>query len=113
MEDRISIRTPEHVELDFEIAGLGSRLLAQIIDWLLILVINLGLLVLILAAGAFTSFSSAMVTSDSASIASWSMAVVVVFLFVVIWGYFVFFEGLNNGQTPGKMQAGIRVVRDN
>lgn len=33
-----------------------------------------------------------------------------VFLFL---GYFVFFEMLWNGQTPGKRQAGIRVIRDN
>ena len=31
----------------------------------------------------------------------------------VIWnGYFILFEGLGRGQTPGKRIAGIRVVMD-
>ena len=36
MDDRISIVTPDHVELDFEPAGVGSRLLALIVDAILI-----------------------------------------------------------------------------
>jgi hypothetical protein len=35
MDERISIVTPDHIELDFELAGLGSRFLALIIDALL------------------------------------------------------------------------------
>jgi uncharacterized membrane protein SpoIIM required for sporulation len=36
----------------------------------------------------------------------------VLIAFVVQWGYFVLFEGLRRGQTPGKRWMGIRVVHD-
>ena len=45
MEERISIITPDHVELDFEVAGIGSRLLAFIMDQVLL---YLGILTLVL-----------------------------------------------------------------
>jgi uncharacterized RDD family membrane protein YckC len=41
MEERVSIVTPDHIELDFEPAGLGSRLMAAAID---VLIIGCGLL---------------------------------------------------------------------
>jgi hypothetical protein len=40
-------------------------------------------------------------------------AALILFLYAVIWCYFVFFEALSRGQTPGKRIAGIRVVLDN
>jgi uncharacterized RDD family membrane protein YckC len=33
-------------------------------------------------------------------------------LFLLNWGYFVAFEALNKGQTPGKRWTGLRVVQD-
>ncbi|MGH7607457.1 MAG: RDD family protein, partial [Gemmatimonadales bacterium] len=33
-------------------------------------------------------------------------------MFVLVWGYFVLFEALNGGRTPGKQALGIRVVMD-
>ena len=33
-------------------------------------------------------------------------------VFVVLFGYFIVFEALWNGQTPGKKLLGLRVVRD-
>nr|MDQ2686689.1 RDD family protein [Armatimonadota bacterium] len=32
--------------------------------------------------------------------------------FLILWGYFIWFEIAWNGQTPGKRQMGLRVVRD-
>ena len=32
-------------------------------------------------------------------------------LFVTYWGYFMLFEVLRRGQTPGKKWMGLRVVR--
>jgi uncharacterized membrane protein SpoIIM required for sporulation/uncharacterized RDD family membrane protein YckC len=107
MNDRVSIVTPDHIELDFELAGLGSRFLALLVDALLIFII---IIVLIIAA-AVVGFG-AIAAAGSASAGSWALAVAVFLYFVVMWGYFLLFEAINSGQTPGKKWAGIRVVRD-
>jgi uncharacterized membrane protein SpoIIM required for sporulation/uncharacterized RDD family membrane protein YckC len=105
MDEHVSIVTPDHIELDFEPAGIGSRLLAATIDVLLIFVIFLAVLV-----GGIVAGVTAMRFGEDGLVV---LAVMVLFFYVVIWGYFVFFEGLWRGQTPGKRQAGIRVVLDN
>ena len=40
------------------------------------------------------------------------MAFALVAGFIVLWGYFIYFETVWNGQTPGKRQLGLRVIRD-
>lgn len=94
----LEVETPEHVVLDYEIAGLGSRALAAIVDQLL-LTIWLIAMSLILARLA-------------GSLGEWIFAIVGLIAFLSIWCYFTFFEGLRNGQTPGKRWLGIRVVLD-
>jgi uncharacterized membrane protein SpoIIM required for sporulation/uncharacterized RDD family membrane protein YckC len=106
MNDRISIVTPDHIELDFELAGLGSRFLALIIDTVLI-----GVLIVILAIAAVALGIGAL-SLRSINAGSWVWAFAVLVYFLVTWGYFLFFEALNRGQTPGKKWTGIRVLRD-
>jgi uncharacterized membrane protein SpoIIM required for sporulation/uncharacterized RDD family membrane protein YckC len=106
MNDRISIVTPDHIELDFELAGLGSRFLALIIDTVLI-----GVLIVILVIAA-VALGLGTMSLRSINASSWVLAFAVVVYFLVTWGYFLFFEALNRGQTPGKKWTGIRVLRD-
>jgi uncharacterized membrane protein SpoIIM required for sporulation len=40
------------------------------------------------------------------------LAIGLVVSFVITWGYYVMFEGLRDGQTPGKRMLGLRVVQD-
>jgi uncharacterized membrane protein SpoIIM required for sporulation len=42
----------------------------------------------------------------------WALAIVTLIQFVIIWGYYVFFEALSDGQTPGKKAMKMRVVMD-
>jgi len=106
MNDRISIVTPDHIELDFELAGLGSRFLALIIDTVLI-----GVLIFILIIAAVVLGIGAL-SIRSFNGDSWVIAFALVVYFIITWGYFLFFEALNRGQTPGKRWTGIRVLRD-
>ncbi len=94
----LEVETPEHVVLDYEIAGLGSRALAAILDTMVLTIWLIGLSVIVLRLAA--------------SLGEWALALLTVFGFVSVWGYFTFFEGLRNGQTPGKRWLGIRVVQD-
>ena len=44
--------------------------------------------------------------------ASVGVAILIAIVFTVLFGYFIAFETLWNGQTPGKRLLGLRVVRD-
>ena len=55
MDERVSIITPDHIELDFEPAGLGSRLLASLVDIAAILGIFLVILIGSVLAGVTTA----------------------------------------------------------
>ena len=109
MQQRISIITPDHVELDFELAGIGSRLLAFFIDEVLLYLSLLAIVLLMMLAGMISGVSG-MAQQWTGSIAATILAFVIFFL---NWGYFVLFEALGRGQTPGKRWTGIRVVQDN
>ncbi len=43
----------------------------------------------------------------------WIVALFIISYFLLFWGYFAFFEIIWHGQTPGKRQAKIRVIREN
>ena len=94
----LEVETPEHVVLDYEIAGIGSRALAAILDSIILAIwsVALSLVFGLLAFG----------------LGDWTFAVLGVLIFASVWGYFTFFEGFRGGQTPGKRRLGIRVVRD-
>ena len=89
------METPEHVTLGLEIAGIGSRALAALID------------VLILVASALsTVILLSMVAGLGEAIGSLGGAVILLLGFVVWNGYFILFEGLRQGQTPGQALRG-------
>ncbi|HEV8357194.1 MAG TPA: stage II sporulation protein M [Gemmatimonadales bacterium] len=94
----LEVETPEHVVLDFEIAGIGSRALAAIVDFLILIAV-------LLAA----TVSLSLWPSEGSR---WTTALFTLAAFALYWGYYVFFEGVWRGQTPGKRLLGIRVIRD-
>jgi len=102
------IETPENVELQRRIAGIGSRFLAGLIDTLLLVLIWIALAIVLFS----TALSSVSVFSTEAFLDSsvWVLAVLFLVFFAVYWGYFAFFELWTNGQSPGKKHMKIRVV---
>jgi uncharacterized membrane protein SpoIIM required for sporulation len=94
------IETPENVVLDYEIAGIGSRVLAAFLDLLILFGWYLGAGILLQVIGLTQLFGS------------WLQAVYILIAVLAYWGYFTLFEALRFGQTPGKRHVGIRVVRD-
>src|SRR5574341_168546 len=99
------VETPEHVDVRFELAGVGSRLAAGLLDMLLLL---LGLLFLEIASSAIEDGLFA----ENGVTRGWLTAVKLLLTFVAFWGYFTLFEALNGGRTPGKQALGVRVVMD-
>ena len=108
--DQLNIQTPEQVELRFPVAGVGSRFLAILTDTLLQVgaLLVLGFLLYL--------FGRAGSTHQAAKLSSigekWAIAVMVLCLFLLFWGYFSLFEAFWNGQTPGKRLLKIRVIKD-
>src|SRR6266545_4020465 len=106
-----SVLTPERVSLQYDIAGIGSRGAAAIIDT----VIQLAALFVILAAiGATALIGSVLnVGRDGPGAALLLLALYVLAVFAVTFGYYMLFEIVWSGQTPGKRALGVRVIREN
>src|SRR5947208_2546910 len=103
---RLGVETPEHLVLELELAGLGSRMAATVCDAGV-----LGLAYLLLGLG----IQLLPTPTRGAEESPWSTlaaVVLVLTVFLLFWGYFLLFEALNGGRTPGKRLMGIRVVMD-
>ena len=98
---RWQIDTPEQVHMSFELAGIGSRFVALALD-MLFQSVAFTLLMVILAALSVTMVN----------LGSWAIAGVIVAAALIFFVYFILFEGLTHGKTPGKMICGLRVIRD-
>jgi uncharacterized RDD family membrane protein YckC len=110
--DQLNIETPEQVELRFPIAGIGSRFLAILTDSIIqgatLFFLFLGFALIVSAAPKIPGAAAAL--SDAG--AKWFVAGVVLFHFLLYWGYYSLFEAFWNGQTPGKRLFKIRVIKD-
>jgi uncharacterized RDD family membrane protein YckC len=109
---KIKLQTPESVELEFTLAGIGNRALARLIDDLLVF---LGLVLFWFFGTLFaTQFIINLTPSESAYwvTITWFVALGLLGTFLISSGYYIMFETLRQGQTPGKRYAQIRVIRD-
>lgn len=102
---QVEVETPEHVAISYELADLGSRFAALLLDGLVI-----GGILFFLWVGIPLLVTS--IGTLPAALASTGLALLVLASFVVFWGYFVYYEGFRDGQTPGKRRLSLRVVRD-
>nr|MDQ6928032.1 RDD family protein [Actinomycetota bacterium] len=94
-----AIVTPEAVPLDFELANLGSRFVALLLDLLIegaaLFVLSIGMSALL--SGADTSVGV-------------GVALFFLIYFLVLFGYPIALETLWRGRTVGKAALGLRVV---
>jgi uncharacterized RDD family membrane protein YckC len=111
MDRYVSVRTPESIAFSYELAGLGSRFLAVTVDMLIQSVILIAIFwgITLVASHAPPHIRT---SRDYGAPESVAIAFIVALVFIVYFGYFIAFETLWNGQTPGKKLLGIRVVRD-
>jgi uncharacterized RDD family membrane protein YckC len=93
-DDTVAIATPEGVEVELTLAGIGSRFIAGVIDFTIQLVVIVSLGLITRPAG------------DAGAAIFTSVA------FALIFFYDVLFEVLGRGRTPGKRWTGLRVVRE-
>lgn len=107
MRKILKILTPENVYVDYELAGVGSRFAALLIDYM----IQGALLLLVVIAMSLAGASVDL--SGLESYNSTAVAIGIVLIFVITSGYFIFFEMILNGQTPGKKVMKLRVIKQN
>lgn len=110
MKNEYRVVTPESVEFVYELAGLGSRMMAAIFDHLIVL----GLLLSVWAGVVVFSLFGCFLTGGVLLLLTGGPLVAFALLssFLVYFGYFVFHEVRSNGQTPGKRVLEIRVIDD-
>jgi uncharacterized RDD family membrane protein YckC len=101
--EKLIIDTPEQIALEYPLASAGSRFLALGLDTLIQLAVVL-FLVLIAVAGQYAS------ARMFQGLSTWILAILVIALFLLYYGYFAIFESVWSGQTPGKRAVGIRVI---
>jgi len=101
------IETPERVPLHFALASIGNRFLACAIDHA-IQFLTIGIMAL-----AFLIVANYSNVGDKLTNApKWVYAVGIIVIFLLLSGYFAFFEWLWSGQTPGKKWLKLRVIRE-
>jgi uncharacterized RDD family membrane protein YckC len=102
-----AVLTPERVSLEYDVAGIGSRSAALLVDstiqWLVYLVV--------LVAGI--AGLSALDSNTEDLVFGLTFALFALVSFAIFVAYFAVFEILWGGQTPGKRLMRIRVIREN
>jgi uncharacterized RDD family membrane protein YckC len=107
-EEILDIHTPENVAFGYQVAGIGSRFLAALVDTAIIV-----LLQIVVFVTFFVILNTTGNISSASSFESWMIALLGLISFLFFWGYYIFFEMLWNGQSPGKRWTGLRVIRAN
>jgi uncharacterized RDD family membrane protein YckC len=109
-KDIFTVATPEQVQLNYVLAGLGSRAMAFLLDTilrgLLVLCVFLGVLLLSSLLPSLTPIETLRHLGRT-----WLLALGFLAYGLVDLGYFLVFEALWSGQTPGKRRQGLRVIK--
>ncbi len=110
MDEQLTISTPEQVAFHYEMAGIGTRFVASLLDHLII-----GLTLFLMSCALYIllpTLGGNLYYSDSGATVFYLIrALLVLIIFLIFWGYFVIFELVWNGQTPGKRAGKLRVIR--
>lgn len=104
--DDYKIKTPEQVDIAYTVAGLGTRFLALAIDTLIQSAV---LIVLIVSLQMISDWDLAYDFAPDFS--EWYIAVMIIVVSLLIYGYPLLFELILKGRTPGKAALKLRVVR--
>jgi len=103
--DQLNIDTPELVDIEMPLAGIGSRFIALLVDYL----IWFSAFVLLVIVLVYVVLPNLKTTAGDFN--NWAAGVVIFLIFLFNWGYFTLFEAFWNGRTPGKRIARIRVIQ--
>jgi len=93
----IDIRTTQNVTISYELAGLRDRILASLLDWLIL--------------GVGMSILSLMLSLSLSSFPDFLYVALVLVNVLVFFFYTLIMEVMNNGQSVGKLALRIKVMK--
>lgn len=100
IDTAVDVETPEHVTFRVNVAGPSRRAVAYVLD-------------LLIRGGAFLVLALlASMAGFDVDLEGWSTGVMLVVAFGLEWGYYIVFESLWSGQTPGKRAMSLRAVKE-
>jgi len=102
LDNDVEVETPERIRFRHTVAGPVRRGLAYLVDLIVRLALAFLLLVVLGAAGAV----------HAGGVFAASNGVLLVALFALEWGYYVLFDLVWNGSSPGRKALGVRVVKE-
>ncbi len=108
-DDTKTVITPEQVAITYRLAGIGTRFAAVLVDTFLHVAL---LFAVIVALAEIVPLVEDLLSWLEWQASDWVVAVTILAVFAVFWGYFIFWETVWSGRTPGKRLARIRVIRD-
>jgi uncharacterized RDD family membrane protein YckC len=100
--DTITVQTAENVSIGFATAGLGSRVVGQLVD---------SLIALLLAYAVVFAYAAIAASASSGQGLAFGAGGAAFAFFFVYFGYFLVCEAVTGGRTPGKAAMGLRVMR--
>ena len=103
---KIKITTPENIEVEYTLAGLGSRTGAALIDMIIQGVMFLIMGIALLLIGYFSP-------DFWKGYYGWIIGGTLLVYALISYGYFIAMELSMNGMTPGKKVFRIRTIRNN
>jgi uncharacterized RDD family membrane protein YckC len=98
--DDLVVATPELVTFGYQLAGPGSRFLAQLIDF------PIQIVILVIAILGGVGLGGVVGDPNAALVAALILG------FIAVWGYYPICEAAWSGKTLGKYAFGLRVVGD-
>ncbi|EYE88909.1 hypothetical protein Q428_05200 [Fervidicella metallireducens AeB] len=103
---KIKITTPENIEVEYNLAGLGSRTAAAVIDGLIQGIIMLMVVIAIIIISAYSP-------DFWKKYYGWIIGVTIIINSLVNYCYFIVMELTMNGMTIGKKAMKLRTIRNN
>jgi uncharacterized RDD family membrane protein YckC len=113
MSRSVLINTPENVELEYELGGIGTRFAAALLDTVFQILMFLAFWAAVALIGILIAITRLTFLLVVVAYLAEVSAVLTVAGAVLVWvGYFIYFETRWNGQTPGKRICGLRVMNE-
>ena len=103
---KIKITTPENIEVEYNLADIGSRAAASLIDMIIQAIV---IILLVVAIWLIAYFSK----NFWMKYYGWIIGISLVLLAIINFGYFIAMELSMNGQTIGKKVLKLRAIRNN
>lgn len=100
LDTTLELETPEHIAFRYQLAGPARRAAAYVVD--------LAVRGAVLFFAALVIFSTQSVASED--FAGFETGALLLIFFALEWGYFVAFDVLADGASPGKRAFELRVV---